>query len=125
MVLQGEDPVTAGGFSDIYKGTLRGENVCLKAIRIFQTADSEPILKVGLPSSVILALIFFLSKQRFAKEALLWRQLSHPNVLPIYGLYRFKNRICLVSPWMDAGDISTYLQHNPDADRLQLVCSYM
>ena len=54
--------------------------------------------------------------KEFAKEALLWRQLNHPNVLPFYGLYDMSSgaqRIpCLVSPWMDQGNVVQYLKAN-------------
>ncbi|KAJ7893803.1 hypothetical protein B0H13DRAFT_1625065, partial [Mycena leptocephala] len=47
----------AGGFADVWKGLIRGETVCVKVMRIYQEAD-------------------------FYHEALIWRQLSHPNLLP-------------------------------------------
>ena len=64
--------------------------------------------------------------KEFAKEALLWRQLNHPNVLPFYGLYDMPSgaqRIpCLVSPWMDQGNVVLYLKANPtSANRKFLV----
>ncbi|KAJ7447741.1 hypothetical protein B0H11DRAFT_1744755, partial [Mycena galericulata] len=49
----------------------------------------------------------------FYHEALIWRQLSHPNLLPFFGLYHpedTKSRLCLISPWMDNGDITRYLK---------------
>ncbi|KAF8071438.1 kinase-like domain-containing protein [Lyophyllum atratum] len=102
VVQEGDDPVAAGGFADIYKGTFQGQAVCMKAVRIYRNTDIEHFLK------------------QFSKEAILWGQLLHPNVLPIYGLYRFRNRICLVSPWMEHGDITQYLKNHPDADRVKL-----
>lgn len=102
-VVQGDpDPVVSGGFGDIYKGVLYGQMVCVKAIRVYQRDQIEYILK------------------RFSKEAILWGQLSHPNVLPIYGLYRYRNRACLVSPWMEEGDITQFLQRKPGFARLPL-----
>ncbi|KAG6910448.1 hypothetical protein DXG01_010373 [Tephrocybe rancida] len=96
-------PITAGGFADIYKGDFEGHTVCLKAIRVYQDSQLEHLLK------------------QFSKEVIIWRQLSHPNVLPMYGLYRFKRRLCLVAPWMENGDVGAYLKQNPGADRLSLV----
>lgn len=57
-------------------------------------------------------------------EALLWGQLSHPNILPFYGIYINevrRNRFGLVSPWMENGNVVNYLKHNPDVSRLPLV----
>jgi hypothetical protein len=46
----------------------------------------------------------------FCREALTWRQLSHPYVLPFWGvdLDTFPGYMTMVSPWMTAG---TKIQH--------------
>jgi serine/threonine protein kinase len=60
--------------------------------------------------------------QAYGREALVWRQLSHPNLLPFFGLYFLENRLCLVSPWMENGHIMDFLRDaSPDHDRLALV----
>ncbi|THU83405.1 kinase-like protein [Dendrothele bispora CBS 962.96] len=49
----------------------------------------------------------------FLKEAILWRQIQHPNVLPFLGLYFLddsRKRICLLSPMMENGDLNSYLE---------------
>ena len=68
--------------------------------------------------------------QDYAREAIIWSQLRHPNVLPFYGIFNKSTdpdsfRISLLSPWMDRGHISDYLKENqyPDLDRLALVQS--
>ncbi|KAG5350819.1 hypothetical protein C0989_009145 [Termitomyces sp. Mn162] len=38
----------------------------------------------------------------------------------MYGVYRFKNKLCLVAPWMENGDIGKYLKKNPRANRHSL-----
>jgi len=49
----------------------------------------------------------------FAREAVTWRQLSHPNLLPFYGVYligeKRAEKLCLVCPWMQNGNLSHYL----------------
>ncbi|KAG6917342.1 hypothetical protein DXG01_002913 [Tephrocybe rancida] len=102
VVQDSQDPVTGGGFADIYKGSFGGQVVCLKTLRVYQESQLEHILK------------------QFSKEVILWGQLSHINVLPIYGLYQFKKRLCIVAPWMENGDIVTYLKLNPTTDRRSL-----
>ncbi|KAF8055785.1 kinase-like domain-containing protein [Lyophyllum atratum] len=99
----GGDPVAAGSYADIYKGTMGDQPVCMKVIRVYQTTQVGHFLKAC------------------SKEAILWGQLSHANLLPIYGLYRLNTRICLVSSWMEHGVITQYLANYPDADRLLLV----
>lgn len=62
--------------------------------------------------------------QGFSHEIAVWRQLSHANILPLYGVYRLKDeysRVCLVSPWMENGNIVEFLKQSPDTDRYPLV----
>lgn len=52
------------------------------------------------------------------KEALLWKQLHHDNVLPFLGLDAdtFPGFVCMVSPWMQHGTILEYIRDtNPSA----------
>lgn len=58
----------------------------------------------------------------FYKEAVMWRRLSHKNVLPFLGaaspaLYP----LALVSPWMQKGDIVGYIKAHREVNRLGLV----
>lgn len=62
--------------------------------------------------------------QMAAKEAVLWGQLHHPNILPFYGIYYLddnRKQKCLVSPWMDNGNISVFLKRNPPVPRKPFV----
>ncbi|KXN85267.1 Mitogen-activated protein kinase kinase kinase 13-A [Leucoagaricus sp. SymC.cos] len=96
---------TYGGFSDIYKGKFGEKELCLKVLRLHK-ADTELVLK------------------RYAKEAILWGNLDHPNIVPLYGMYYFddmRQQLCLVSPWMSHGDIAGYLKRNESVPRLPLV----
>jgi serine/threonine protein kinase len=59
-----------------------------------------------------------------AKEAILWNYLEHPNITPLLGLYFIddaRNRISLVSPWMEKGDLVEFLKKNPTAPRIHIV----
>ncbi|KAJ3970303.1 hypothetical protein EV361DRAFT_776213, partial [Lentinula raphanica] len=62
-------------------------------------------------------------RKQFCREALIWRQLKHPNILPLLGvqLDMFYPSFCLVSPWMANKDIITYLKKNPEHDFLTIV----
>lgn len=56
--------------------------------------------------------------QQFGREALIWRQLCHPNLLPFFGVYYTEKRLCLVSPWMESGNVMQYLRkQSPDINR--------
>ncbi|KAF7377563.1 Protein kinase domain-containing protein [Mycena sanguinolenta] len=97
--------VTGGGFGDIWKGLIGGQNVCVKVMRIFGDSNITAALK------------------EFGREAVIWRQLYHPNVLPFFGLYYLEDRLCLVSPWMGNGHVIEFIKsHKPaDTKRLTLI----
>ncbi|KAJ6466790.1 kinase-like domain-containing protein [Mycena sanguinolenta] len=97
--------VAGGGFGDIWKGLVGGQNVCVKVMRIFGNSNITAALK------------------EFGREAVIWRQLYHPNVLPFFGLYYVENRLCLVSPWMGDGHVVQFIRnHKPnDTKRLSLI----
>ncbi|KDQ16398.1 hypothetical protein BOTBODRAFT_90107, partial [Botryobasidium botryosum FD-172 SS1] len=59
--------------------------------------------------------------KRLAREAKVWRQLSHPNVLPFLGLCTLDSVPYLISPWMENGHVLDYVQKNPDVDRVRLL----
>ncbi|KAF8987026.1 kinase-like protein, partial [Hymenopellis radicata] len=61
--------------------------------------------------------------QTFCEEALVWKQLHHPSVLPFLGVSQdlFHPSFCLISPWMANGNIMTFLSNNPTHDRLQCI----
>ncbi|KAJ6551288.1 kinase-like domain-containing protein, partial [Mycena capillaripes] len=85
--------VAAGGFGDLWKGFVRGQSVSVKIMRIFRNAHVETAVK------------------EFSREALIWRQLRHPNVLPFFGLYYLEDRLCLVSPWMENGNMMEFVSN--------------
>ncbi|KAK0464732.1 kinase-like domain-containing protein [Desarmillaria tabescens] len=100
---EGTNPVGGGGYADIWKGHLHDTQVCLKALR------------VNLPEKTRAKLL-----RDFCLEALVWRQLRHPNILPFLGVSKdlFAPSYCLISPWMVNGNIMFYLEAHPDHDRL-------
>ncbi|KAK0190042.1 kinase-like domain-containing protein [Armillaria mellea] len=107
LTREGENPVAGGGFSvsaPIFgRGIFHDTQVCLKVLRVFGTEEQK--------TKVL---------REFCQEALVWRQLRHPNVLPFLGVNKelFTPRYCLISPWMVNGNIMSYLEAHPDHDRL-------
>ena len=53
-----------------------------------------------------------------------WNTLFHPNILPLLGATMSDNRFMMVSEWMTKGNINEFVEANPNADRLGLVCFY-
>ena len=52
---------------------------------------------------------------------MVWKTLSHPNILPLLGVTRTWNRFVLVSEWMENSNINVFVKVHPDANRLGLV----
>ncbi|KAF9261240.1 kinase-like protein [Marasmius fiardii PR-910] len=104
-------PLGGGGFADVYKGLAFAgtRTVCLKVLRIHTQNDERKRNKMI---------------DDFCQEALIWTQLSHPNVLQLLGVNTklFGGNFCLISPWMDNGDVINFLQKTPDHDRLRSIC---
>ncbi|KAJ7853091.1 kinase-like domain-containing protein [Mycena leptocephala] len=100
-----ERPVKYGGFSDIYHGRYMREDgkeveVALKVLKIFndQSDDARRILH-----------------EKFAKEALSWSLLHHPNVVPFLGVDSWTfpgHTTAMVSEWMARGSILSYMLDN-------------
>ncbi|KAK1218196.1 Rho guanine nucleotide exchange factor [Marasmius sp. AFHP31] len=91
----GKRQVAGGGFGDVWMGEFRNRTVCLKLVRLFADTDIQKVVK------------------EYMQEAMVWQQLEHPNLLPFIGLYRFddeEGRMCLVSPWMEEGNLPAFLQ---------------
>ncbi|KAG7098346.1 hypothetical protein E1B28_000305 [Marasmius oreades] len=104
----GDYPLGGGGFADVYKGVVDNRTVCLKVLRVHTQPDEKKRKKMV---------------EDFCQEALIWTQLSHPNVLQLLGVNTtlFKTDFCLVSPWMVNNDIVTFLERKPDHDRLRSI----
>jgi serine/threonine protein kinase len=56
-------------------------------------------------------------------EALFWKHLDHPNILPLLGVSQAVTaHLSLVTPWMPNGNIINYLeQYGLNVNRLALV----
>lgn len=118
-----EPPLYHGGFTDVWKGRHRGQEVAAKVSRAYNASDLGEIRKVGhgwCPSLFDILTTNCLS-QRFCKEAMVWRALRHPNVLPLLGVTMAGRRLVMVSAWMVKDNIVEFVKANVEADRLKLV----
>lgn len=109
-----------GGFSDVFQGRKDKQIFCLKVIRI----NTEVMLRVCPSSLIAVSRAHSCYQQVYAKEAILWDQLDHPNITPFYGAYYLdeaREQVCLVSPWMRNGNIVVYLKNNSGTPREPLV----
>lgn len=103
---------------------LRGQQLAVKVLKIFLKDDLAKLLQVTLSSQSESGDSLTKGTQEFSCEAVIWRQLCHPNVLPFYGVYHLADnsaRVCLVSPWMENGNIVDFLKQAPETNCVHLV----
>ncbi|KAF9647772.1 kinase-like protein [Thelephora ganbajun] len=94
-----------GGSADVYRGEYHGCSVAIKVMRLYVKSDCN---------------LFF---SRFCREAVAWRHLRHPNILPLLGatLDLQASRPALVSKWMNNGNINSFVRNRGDVNRAQLL----
>ncbi|KAF9481061.1 hypothetical protein BDN70DRAFT_876798 [Pholiota conissans] len=83
-----EDKIGVGFFSDVYKGTWKGRAVAIKVL-----AETTP-------------------RKLFVREIGIWKELHHPNVLPLYGASSATGEApwFFVSPYVQNGTLVEYLK---------------
>lgn len=117
-----EYPFATGGFDDVYKGTLNGTVICAKRLQLYRETAFETKKVRCWRCSTLLMRYHERISQEFRKEAVMWKYLKHPNVLPFLGATIDPPQ--LISVWMPGGNLSEYLNNSPDLggpDRLRLV----
>ena len=124
------DSVADGSFGDVYKARLGNQVLALKILKVKKRSEMDVLRKVNRGINLVFASTLLIPFQQFSCEAVTWRQLSHDNVLPFYGVYHLDDdepqRLCLVSPWMENGDIVTFLAKvAPNTDCVLLVSSFV
>ncbi|KAJ8079050.1 Rho guanine nucleotide exchange factor [Marasmius tenuissimus] len=95
-------PAEVGVFADIWTGNLNGAKVAVKVVR--HRIDAQKRERVVKAST---------------REAMVWRNLDHPNILPFTGIYWFngdQEQISLVSPWIENGNLLQFLKGHPELD---------
>jgi len=99
-----------GGFSDNYKGSLKhpnGQQIPV-AIKILRLDPKEPEAD--------------LVNHRLNKEAKVWHNLDHKNILQFFGFTRdFPPSPALISPFCEEGNVMTYIKNNQNTDRSLLI----
>jgi serine/threonine protein kinase len=68
--------------------------------------------------------------QRLVTEAVIWRQLEHPNLVPFLGIVQDQNMpfsiVHTITPWMSQGTLLDFIKspsYEADILRVQLVCA--
>jgi len=100
---RGETAIASGGTTDIWRGTWNDQQVALKAFRLICPQDFQG------------------AKRVLWKQVPIWKRLVHENVLPFHGVDTSIFQLALVYDWGHNGNISQYLESNPNASRSELV----
>ncbi|KAL0057918.1 Rho guanine nucleotide exchange factor [Marasmius tenuissimus] len=110
-----------GGYADIWTGKIGGMKVAVKVVHgLRESLKHERAIKVRFEVYVqsLSGLIHNLTKA-IMREAIIWRNLNHPNIVPSTGMYWFnkdQREICLVSPWVDNETLPEFLKTHPEVD---------
>ena len=59
--------------------------------------------------------------QRSCREAVAWKHLRHPNILPLLGVTINERQFAMVSEWMDRGNINEFVEKDQHVNRIELV----
>ncbi|CAE6429672.1 unnamed protein product [Rhizoctonia solani] len=87
-------PTAIGGFGDIYQGvTFTGRVISLKCLQPTFILNKEGRKQL----------------KRAARELYTWSKCNHPGVLPLFGLALYRGQLAMVSPWMENGNLRSYL----------------
>jgi len=113
-----------GGFADVSKGEYLGRSVAIKHLRIGTKDEFDSIFKVGNYNQLMRRSCLPSTKQ-LCREVLIWKRLSHPNILPLLGVSWSKDPqyFRIISEWMPNGNVTGYIKSNPQTNRLCLVSS--
>ncbi|KAF8339488.1 kinase-like domain-containing protein, partial [Amanita rubescens] len=111
--------IGVGGFGYVYKGEYKTEQVALKVIykKSHQNVSSCSTLFNTCPS------LNSSFKKDFCREALVWRSLSHPHILPLLGIFEVESQLFLVSPYMKNGTLDVWRgnkQLEPGVDEIRM-----
>ena len=52
---------------------------------------------------------------------MIWKRLTHPNVLPVLGVSPKPFQLCIVSEWIVGGNVVDFTSKHPEVNRLRLV----
>ncbi|KAK7060776.1 hypothetical protein VNI00_000508 [Paramarasmius palmivorus] len=127
IIREGDHAQGGGGFADIWKGLYNERPVCLKVLRMFTGSDEasreKAFMVLAFDLHISIEFLTSITEQDFCEEAILWKQLKHPNILPFLGVNTtlFAPGFCLVSPWMTNGDIVSFVKAFPNFDKLTLI----
>ncbi|CCM03212.1 uncharacterized protein FIBRA_05336 [Fibroporia radiculosa] len=106
----GRERVASTSFGGVWRGELASESepsTMTVALKGFYFQNREELENI---------------RKQFYREAILWKQLHHTNIVPFLGVSATDTmELMFVSPWMDNGDIVSYLEKHPEVERVSKI----
>jgi len=118
-------PFASGGFSDVWKARYdSGRVFVIKHLRTYEV-DNLSHVKEVLRVCHSVCQYFSLERrhQKYCKEVVVCRRIRHENVLSVEGVAPGIFEFCVVSRWMDSGNMLNYVRVRGQVDRMRLVSS--
>ena len=105
------------------RGVYREHQVVIKPSRVYGRGDSVIINKVSVIGSVFLFdFLIDNEMQKLSKEIVMWKRLSHSNILPLLGISDMGSHdLCMVSKWVKHGNVLEFLDSHTETNRYKLV----
>ena len=127
LVTSGEfkRPFASGGFSDVWRArNENGQLFAIKHIRTYEVDNQEHMRKV-LQVCHLARRCFSLESlhQGYCKEVTICKRIRHENVLSVEGVAPELFEFCMVSRWMENGNMLNYVRTQEGVDRARLVSS--
>ena len=120
----GGNPIGRGATANVWEGTCNGKKVSIERLKA-PLNDDKTLKKVrswcGMSSSLLLKHLW--APQSFFREAVIWKRLTHPNIVPFIGVTI--NPLQIVSEWMPNGTLAEFVQEKPDVNRISLVSPFL
>ena len=112
--------VPRGRFVSVFRGEIEGRPVVVKVTRRTHRSNLERVTRVSTlfcprAENLILRL------QSLFREAVHWKHLRHPNILPFVGVFLEQHLFAMVSEWMSCGNINEFTRDREGVNRVQLV----
>jgi serine/threonine protein kinase len=103
-----------GGFGCVFEGEYQGARVALKVLYKVRRDDVRMNALPAMTNANLSCL------QDFCREALVWRSLSHPFIMPLLGINEEQSLYFLVSPYMENGTLADWRNNaNPSPTEIE------
>ena len=117
---RGNTPMTSAGLVDTWLGDYGHRGVFINAFRNHSIQDLKEAKKVHVTWMTVVPQTER-TLQILWKEVVIWKRLSHPNVLPFHGVNMTLFQLALVYDRGERGNIIQYVMSHPEASRTKLV----